>query len=61
MTPKEITDLRLGCINAIAETCSKVGLTSGEMLSIAKQVYAFVVEPLSELPEGKAKVAPKGK
>ena len=54
LSAKDLCELRLGCVEAIAVTSSKVGLTSGEMLSVARKVFEFVIETTGEDLEGQA-------
>ena len=59
LSAKEVCELRLGCIEALSETFSKNGLTNGELFSICKQAYDFVVEPLGDNLKGQAKAPDK--
>lgn len=59
LSVKDICELRLGCVEAIAVTASKVGLTSGEMIDVAGKVYEFVIETTGKDLEGQAQAPAK--
>lgn len=53
LTPKDIVELRLKCLEPFVITGSKTGIEQGIVFESAKKAWNFVIEPLSETPKDK--------
>ncbi len=50
MTPHQKAQLRIECAKISFTTGSKVGMTKGECLEVAKKIYKFAVGETEESP-----------